>query len=173
VSEIIIRTATSRADFEAFAGLLAEYVQWCRDRYRDDPWFVDRIFGHQSLDDELRSLSTTYAAPNGRTLMAVSDGVVCGTVAFRRLDDGSCEMKRLTVSDRFKGRGIGRRLCEAVISAARDEGFALMRLDTLSLMKEAQSMYESHGFRRCAPHHEYPAELMPYLVFMELPLRDA
>jgi len=28
-------------------------------------------------------------------------------------------------------------------------------------------MYESLGFRECAPYHEYPAELLTHLRFME------
>ena len=31
-------------------------------------------------------------------------------------------------------------------------------------------MHKSVGFRDCQPHHDYPSELMRYLVFMELPL---
>ena len=33
-------------------------------------------------------------------------------------------------------------------------------------------MYKSMGFRDCKPHHDYPSALMPYLVFMELPLEE-
>ena len=81
-------------------------------------------------------------------------------------------MKRLYVSERFKGRGIGLRLAQALIDAARMDGFELMRLDTGNLLKEAITMYRNLGFRDCAPHVEYPQKLLPYLVFMELPLRN-
>jgi ribosomal protein S18 acetylase RimI-like enzyme len=165
-----IRIATTPADFEAFAGLVTEYVAWCRIRYQAHPWFVDRVFGHQSLASELAALSASYSPPKGLTLVAVRDGRICGAGAYRRLADGTCEMKRLFVSDRCKGTGIGRRLCAAIIAHARDEGFALMRLDTANLMTEAVGLYESLGFRHCEPYHEYPAELRPYIVFMELAL---
>jgi ribosomal protein S18 acetylase RimI-like enzyme len=169
----VIRNAASTADFDAFGGLVAEYVQWCRQRYQDHAWIVEQVFGYQSLETELQALATSYAPPNGQTLLAVRDGQVCGAGAWRRLADGSCEMKRLFVSDRFKGHGTGRRLCEALIASARAEGFALMRLDTGNLLAEAIAMYKSFGFRECAPHIAYPAALMPWLVFMELPLVDA
>ena len=165
-----IREASTAADFDDFARLVGEYVAWTRGRYRDDASYVDRIFGHQSLAAEIDALSTVYGRPHGRTLLAVRDDEVCGVVAYRRLADGSCEMKRLFVADRHKGLGIGRRLCEALIEAARDDGYALMRLDTGSRLDEAIAMYESLGFRRCRPHHDYPADLMAALVFMEKPL---
>ncbi len=79
-------------------------------------------------------------------------------------------MKRLFVPDRFKGHGIGRRLCRALMISARDEGYAWMRLDTATLLTEAIGMYKSLGFRECPPHRAYPDELMSYLIFMEISL---
>ena len=37
-------------------------------------------------------------------------------------------------------------------------------------LTEAIALYERVGFRRCAPYNDYPARLMPYMVFMELEL---
>jgi ribosomal protein S18 acetylase RimI-like enzyme len=165
-----IRTATTPEDFHAFAALVTEYVEWFRVRYCDNSWFADQVFGFQSLATELETLATTYSPPNGRTLVAVADGEIGGAVAYRKLIDGTCEMKRLFVSDRFKGRGLGRRLCEAIISSARADGFHLMRLDTGNLLTEAVAMYESLGFYRCEPHRVYPPDLMRDMVFMELPI---
>ncbi|MEP7060925.1 MAG: GNAT family N-acetyltransferase [Betaproteobacteria bacterium] len=165
-----IRAASTAGDYEAFAGLVGEYVQWCRARYRKDEWFVDQVFGHQSLASELAALPVSYGPPNGKTLVAFRDGQLCGGGAYRRLADGTCEMKRLFVPTRFSGTGTGRRLCEALIGTAQADGFGLMRLDTANLFTEAIALYKSVGFTECVPHHEYPQALMPYLVFMELPL---
>jgi GNAT superfamily N-acetyltransferase len=170
----LIRPASSPSDFAAFAALVAEYVAWFRVRYQDDAAFVDGIFGHQSLDAELQALSRAYSAPNGRAFLALrEDGQVAGAGAYRRLaEDGACEMKRLFVPARFGGRGTGRRLCSTLIASARDDGYTLMRLDTGSRLREAIAMYESLGFARCAPYHEYPADVMREVVFMALPLAE-
>src|SRR6266851_8359323 len=105
-----IYTATTASDYDAFAELIREYVQWSRARYRDLAWFMDEAFSHQSLDRELEALPASYGPPNGRTLLAARDGQICGGGAYRKLSDGICEMKRLYVSERFRGRGLGRRL---------------------------------------------------------------
>lgn len=166
-----IRLASTPGDFAAFAALVAEYVAWFRVRYQDDAAFVDGIFGHQSLDTELQALPRAYSAPNGRAFLAIrEDGQVGGAGAYRRLADGACEMKRLFVPARHAGRGIGRRLCNALIASARAEGYTEMRLDTGRRLTEAIAMYESLGFTRCPPYHAYPAELMREIVFMDLPL---
>ena len=166
----LIYTATTASDYEAFAGLVTQYVAWSRRRYQDDAWFVEQVFGHQSLASELLTLSTAYGPPNGKTLLASRDGQVVGAGAYRKLSDGTCEMKRLYVGEQFHGHGTGRRLCEALIATAKADGFHLMRLDTGNLLKAAIAMYQSIGFRECPAHHDYPAKLMPYLVFMEMPL---
>jgi ribosomal protein S18 acetylase RimI-like enzyme len=166
----LIYTATTERDYAAFATLITEYVAWSRTRYASDAWFVEQVFGHQSLASELLTLSSEYGPPHGKTLLARRDGQIVGAGAYRKLADGTCEMKRLYVGEQFHGRGTGRKLCEALIAAARADGFHLMRLDTGNLLKEAIALYQSIGFRDCPPHREYPAELLPYLVFMELPL---
>lgn len=162
-----IQVASSSSDYEAFGALMREYVGWCQARYGHHQWFVDAAFSHQSLEDELTLLSTSYGPPNGKTLLARQDGEVSGCCAYRNLSDGICEMKRLFVPPRFHGSGIGRRLCEAIIATARDDDFKLMRLDTATLLTEAIKLYRSAGFEDCAPYNDYPSELMPYLVFME------
>ena len=169
----VIYSASDAGDYEAFALLVGAYVAWCRSRYADLDWFVQEVFGHQSLETELAALPIVYGPPSGRALLVRSDHQVCGGGAYRKLPDGSCEMKRLFVADQFKGRGIGRKLCEALISSVREDGCELMRLDTGNRLTEAISMYKSFGFRDCAPHHEYPTHLTPYLVFMKLPITQS
>ena len=169
MSELIFLARTA-SDYDSFAVLVREYVEWCRTRYEHDAWFFEKVFGYQDLDGELQNLATAYGPPNGNTLLVRNGEQVCGGGAFHRLPDGTCEMKRLYVSDRFKGQGIGYRLAEALIAAARADGFSLMRLDTGNLLREATAMYRKLGFKECAPYLEYPEKLLPYLVFMELQL---
>jgi hypothetical protein len=57
-----IVAAIEPADYAAFSELIVEYTNWCRARYEDDAWFVDKALGHQSLEDELKKLSTVFWA---------------------------------------------------------------------------------------------------------------
>ena len=162
--------ADSEADYAAFGALVREYVEWCRTRFAQDSWLIDEALSHQALDHGLETVQARYGPPGGKAFLARRNGEVVGCGAYRRRSEEFCEMKRLFVPDRFRGLGIGRKLCAALIASAREERFKLMRLDTAGPMSEAVALYEAIGFKRCAPYNEYPERLMPHMVFMELAL---
>jgi GNAT superfamily N-acetyltransferase len=169
----VISVASSPAAFDAFGALIREYVGWCRVRHADHPWLIDMVFGEQSLDRELSDLASAYAAPHGKILLAECDGQLAGGLAYRTLGAGICEMKRLFVREPFMRRGLGTRLCQALIGHARIDGFRMMRLDTSILLEEAQRLYRSLGFVPCAPYNDYPQPLRSFIVHMEMPLSVA
>ena len=76
-------------------------------------------------------------------------------------------MKRMYVRPRFRQRGIGRMLAKRAVEEAQDIGYDHMRLDTLSRLKEAVSLYHSLGFKKIGPYTVNPQK---DVVFMELDL---
>ena len=73
-----------------------------------------------------------YAPPAGELLLARDiHGEPFGCVGLRPLaPDGCCEMKRLYVSPRGRGLGLGRALIDAIIGEAKRIGCREIRLDT-------------------------------------------
>ncbi len=122
----------------------------------------------QSFDRELAALPGRYARPRGRLLLALDSATPAGCVGLRPHDDDACEMKRLYVRPAYRGSGLGRRLAQSVIEAARDMAYCRMVLDTLATMTGAQALYRSLGFREIAPYYENP---IAGAAFMELALR--
>jgi ribosomal protein S18 acetylase RimI-like enzyme len=111
---------------------------------------------YQGFDRELASLPGDYAPPRGALLLARSpSGKPLGCVGLRPLDaPGACEMKRLFVVPAARGMQLGRALAVATIEAARERGYAHLRLDTLPSMAAAIGLYGRLGFEPVAPYYE-------------------
>ncbi len=161
---------TTPQQFAQFAALIADYFGWLRERYQDQAWLIDQVATAQSLDEELRGLSSQYLAPAGRAFLALVDGQPAAGGAWRRMADGSSEMKRVFVRPNFARLGLGRALCVTLMTSARDDGYRLMRLDTGRRMVEAQSLYRTLGFVPCPAYHDYPPAILAALDFMQAPL---
>ena len=135
------------ADAEAVRRLIREYI---------DSLGIDISF--QDVKVELADPLSYY-----QVVLLAEDGCV----ALRRIDDRTCEMKRLYVRPGARGGGLGRRLAEAVIGEARARGYSRMLLDTLPTMTTAQALYRSLGFRAAEPYRYNP---VPGASFLELAL---
>jgi putative acetyltransferase len=125
--------------------------------------------GFQNFAQELAGLPGDYRRPAGGLMLGLEADVVVGCVAFRRLEPGIAEMKRLYVRPAARGGGWGRRLAERVMGEARAAGYDRMRLDTLPGMGAAQGLYLGLGFREIAPYRHNP---VPGARFLELDLRQ-
>ncbi|MBI4189562.1 MAG: GNAT family N-acetyltransferase [Betaproteobacteria bacterium] len=109
----------------------------------------------QGFNEELASLPGDYVSPDGCLLLAMVDGTAAGCVAVRKLDVGRCEMKRLYVRPHFRAAGLGRKLAQHAIAHARRSGCHAMVLDTVpESMAAACKLYQSLGFRDCAPYYD-------------------
>jgi len=145
--------AIARAAGSEARALIVEYAQSLG---------VDLSFQH--FDDEIANLDDMY-----ESIFVARDGdVLAGCVALRRIDDETCEMKRLYVRPQFRGLDLGRRLAEHAIVAARASGYLRIRLDTLPSMHAAIALYSSLGFVEIEPYRFNPVE---GTRFLELTLR--
>jgi ribosomal protein S18 acetylase RimI-like enzyme len=142
----VIRPAQPK-DEEAIRALFREYVQGLQ---------LDLSF--QDFDSELADPLGFY-----ELVLLAEDGCV----ALRRVDESTCEMKRLYVRPAGRGGGLGRLLADAVIAEARRRGYRRMLLDTLPTMSAAQALYRSLGFRETEAYRYNP---VPGTTFLELAL---
>ncbi|MGH9850337.1 MAG: GNAT family N-acetyltransferase [Blastocatellia bacterium] len=121
----------------------------------------------QNVADELARLPGCYAPPSGCLLLALHENRAAGCVALKKLDDQTCEMKRLYVRPSYRNLRIGKALVDALIREAQVAGYRRMRLTTVMTMERAISIYQSWGFKEIPAYCYHP---VPGTVFMELML---
>ena len=143
----LVVTRAEPSDFAEIREMLAEYAAWVA---------IDLSF--QGFAREVRDLPGEYTPPGGGLYIARLHHVAVGMVAFRTCGDACAEMKRLYVRTTARGSGVGWRLIETVLAAARARGHHTMVLDTLPIMHSAQRMYEQFGFRDIAPYYASPID---------------
>jgi GNAT superfamily N-acetyltransferase len=119
---------------------------------------LDIDLSYQDFEVEMEAMPGKYAPPAGELLLArQSNGTPVGCVGLRPIEPhGCCEMKRLYVSPKARGFGLGERLVDVVVKEAERIGYREMRLDTLPSMTGAIALYRKLGFEPMEPYYDTP-----------------
>jgi GNAT superfamily N-acetyltransferase len=138
-----------RSDAEPARSLLDAFTAELRQRYEGLNW-----------GNSPSATADEMAPPAGAFLLVALDGnpVACGGV--KRLDPETAEIKRMFVAPAARGRGVARRLLAALEAAARELGYATVRLDTGAAQPDARHVYATSGYR---PIPDYNGN--PYAAF--------
>lgn len=141
MAEYQIRTATN-ADGEAIRRVVGAVL--------DEFGFTLDPVG---TDADLNDVEATYLQPGGAFEVITDQGEVVGTVGLFPLGDGVCELRKMYLLARCRGRGLGKRLLGGALDRARELGFRRIVLETVGVLRVAIGLYESFGFRSFIPDH--------------------
>jgi putative acetyltransferase len=88
----------------------------------------------------------------------------CG--ALKELDPTHAEIKSMRSSNRFRGRGAGKKMLEHILKVAKERRYQRLSLETgpQDFFIPARKLYERYGFEYCGPFGDYVDD--PYSVFM-------
>jgi len=112
---------------------------------------LDTVWGW--LTDDETPLQALVAVEPGAGVV----GIVHYQPAYRSLaGTRSCQLSELHVDGAWRGRGIGRRLIESVQTAARDEGYPVVRWLALESNLAARRLYDSLDARTEFVQYELP-----------------
>ena len=98
-----------------------------------------------SFDKELADLDGYYKG--GALLLGSEDGTPAGSIAIRKIDDETCEAKRLFIKPEFRGKGYARVMLNAMLDKAKKLGFKEVTFTTKpAVMKVGYELYKRMGF---------------------------
>ena len=132
--------------------MLPEIVPY-NPAYRSEFERLNRLWleGHGLIEpvdlEYLQHPEEHILAAGGEVFFAVQNGSVHGTCAAIRISAATVELAKLAVEPAVRARGLGRRLCTAVLDYARASGATDVVLTSNTVLVEAIRLYESLGFR--------------------------
>lgn len=131
-----------------------------------DPKFKEYL-EIQNYDAELENLEDKYGLPYGRLYLVYWGKALAGCIGLRKIDNSTCELKRLYIKPQFRKKGIGDFLIKKIIADAKEIGYSKMRLDTLPFLKGAERLYRRNGFYDIPCYNNSP---MDNSIYMQLDL---
>lgn len=136
-----VRRVRTPQEFECFRAIAAEYEADLPSHLR-----------HSDLAGELDRIQHGRAAGDA-AFIAGERGGEGACVAVVALDDATAVLKKLFVRSSLRRQGLAREMMDVALAWCRDAGFERIVLDTQREdLAQAYGLYESLGFRECAPY---------------------
>ena len=96
---------------------------------------------------DLDDIQKTYFENDGTFLVMTEGDRIIGTGAIRRLDETTCELKRVWLLFEHHGKGLGYRMIQELLAFAREKGYERIRLETdREDQSRAYALYKRLGF---------------------------
>ena len=110
--------------------------------------WIERYFAVEAKDREVLGNPHKYILdPGGAILLAVEGERPVGVVSLVVMGEGAVELAKMGVRPEAQGKGAGRMLVAAAISAARDMGMKRVYIETNSSLAPALKLYRDAGFQ--------------------------
>ena len=104
-------------------------------------------------DRDLDELESAYRG-GFFDLLRDTEGQLVGTVAVRRIDEHSGELRRMYLAPGARGRGLGRACLGHALAWSRAAGLTHLELETATALREATRLYRWAGFTPMAGERE-------------------
>ncbi|MCG8305898.1 MAG: GNAT family N-acetyltransferase [Cytophagales bacterium] len=100
-----------------------------------------------STDSDLSDIQTNYMDNNGFFGKIMTENKLVGTVGLLKLNEDTCELRKMYLLREHRGKGLGKILMDKIIKIAKEKKYRKIELETASVLKEAIKLYEKYGFR--------------------------
>jgi putative acetyltransferase len=104
---------------------------------------------HESIHElmDMDDIQGNYFDNGGTFLGMFEDGEMICTGALRKLDEETCELKRLWLLNEYHGQGLGYRMLQELLPIARTMEYKRIRLETDPVAQSrALNFYRQFGF---------------------------
>lgn len=113
----------------------------------NEQWLKE-LFSVEPYDEYvLNNPEEAILSKGGKILFAIVEGEVVGTVGLKITPENDCEITKMAVDPKYRGKGYGKDICAAAIEEAKKMECNDIMLYTSSILKNAIHIYEQLGFK--------------------------
>jgi len=147
MADIQIINAKTEADVTHVRDIFLEYLKFVEN-------YLGQDLSFQGTEKEFADFPQTYDA----LFLAKLDGEAVAACGLKPFKPGICELKRLYCRPAARGHGLGLKLGQATLQAARAIGYKHIYLDTDHGLTHANKIYERLGFKDIEKYYDNPMD---------------
>jgi len=132
--------------FEVVRAVFPDDLKDVLDLYHEYIGSTSVDLSFQGNEEEFNKLAEKYNSSYSKIFLLKKDSKAVGCAAFRKLDENTCEMKRVYIRPSARGCNQGAKLVDRVLREAVASGYEKICLDVLPEFKTALQLYRSYGF---------------------------
>ncbi len=106
-----------------------------------------------ATDKDISDLENYYFKNNGWFAVLTNKGRIIGSYGIYRIDQSTCELRKMYLLSEFQGKGLGKLMMEDAFKKARELGYNEMFLETNQLLDKAINLYRRYGFVEVSSDH--------------------
>lgn len=114
---------------------------------------VEEVLGYYDLElnSEVEDLDITdipkyYTQNNGDFEVIEFKGNIVGSYGIYKLDEETCELRKMYLNQNFQGLGLGNIMVENSFKLAKELNYKKITLQTNSVLYKAVKLYKKYGF---------------------------
>lgn len=88
-------------------------------------------------------------------VLIIEDDKAVGCGSFKKYDDQTAELKRVYVSEEYRGKRYGRVILEQLESIAKNKGYKSLILETGRPLEQAKNLYTNMGYKIIDNYGQY------------------
>ena len=100
-------------------------------------------YGFKNWKDEISILNENDYE---KILVAVFDGKVVGSIAYKKIDDNVAELKRVYVYKEHRGNKIAKKLYNEIIKLIKENNYKKIMVETWKSFESGRRFYEKNNF---------------------------
>lgn len=146
---ILVRRADEKDVQVLYSVCRQSYIQSFADHWVEGglPWYLDKVYGMDVLLSDLKNADINY-------FISYYEGVPAGFMKVKlnsplssKISGNHLEIEKLYFLEKYKRRGLGKRMIASVRQMAEDRSISVIWLAVIDSNVSAISFYENIGFR--------------------------